>query len=184
MKILVLGSLGVAACWSGSSSPQPVSPPRSSGPEIAVAAPETEPVVGRTTKSEAELAREQAIEQARAAGILGSASDAASGSASGSAAPAGSLAKESIRREIRAHLRPITLCYEQRLLEDPSLQGTTKVLFAVGADGHVTSSVGSGFDAKVDSCVADVIKGIVFPAPASGGMVQVSYPFVFRPAGG
>jgi hypothetical protein len=31
----------------------------------------------------------------------------------------------------------ITLCYEQRLLEDASLQGTTKVLFAIGADVHL-----------------------------------------------
>jgi outer membrane biosynthesis protein TonB len=178
MRTLLLGSLAMAACWS-SGGGKPASSPASSQRELAVADPE--PVVGRSTKTEAELAREQAIEQARAAGILGNASG--SSAALGPAAAAGPLDKEAIRREVRAHLKPITLCYEQRLLEDATLQGTTRVTFVIGPDGKVTSSTGAGFDGKVDTCVADVIKGIAFPAPDGRGMMQVNYPFAFRPAG-
>jgi hypothetical protein len=32
--------------------------------------------------------------------------------------------------------------------------------------------------------VADVIQGIQFPKPKGGGLVQVRYPFTFRPTGG
>ena len=173
----MLGALGVAACWSGGGGGKPASPPASSERDIAVN--DTEPVVGRSTKSEAELAREQAIEQARAAGILG---DASGSAATPPAASTGPLDQEAIRREVRAHLRPITLCYEQRLREDATLQGMTKVTFVIGSDGKVVSSTGSGFDAKVDACVADVIKGIAFPPPNTGGVMQVNYPFVFRPS--
>jgi len=140
---------------------------------------DAEPVVGRSTKSESELAREQAIEQARAVGILGNASGSAAAPPS---TPSGPLDKDSIQREIRAHLKPITLCYEQRLLEDATLQGTTEVVFVISANGSVTASSGSGFDQAVDTCVADVVKGIKFPALADGGVMHVRYPFQFRPA--
>lgn len=36
--------------------------------------------------------------------------------------------------------------------------------------------------ASVDTCVADAIKAIRFPAPDGGGTMQVRYPFVFRPS--
>jgi hypothetical protein len=56
------------------------------------------------------------------------------------------------------------------------------VTLLIGSDGSVVSSTGSGFDAKVDACVADVIKSILFPPPAGGGTMQVNYPFTFRPS--
>lgn len=121
------------------------------------------------------VARQQAIEAAREAGILGNADAAAP-------PPAGPLDKDSIRREVRAHLKPITFCYEKQLLERPTLAGTTLVEFSIAPDGHVESSVGSGFDAKVDACVADVVKTIVFPKPDTGGALKVNYPFTFKPA--
>jgi hypothetical protein len=34
--------------------------------------------------------------------------------------------------------------------------------------------------APVDRCVADVVRALEFPKP-TGGAVNVSYPFVFRP---
>jgi TonB family protein len=170
MKLVVLGALGMAACWSGSSKPLSNSGP---GPgEIVVT--EAEAIAGSTKKSEQQLARQQAIEQARAAGIIGPATP--------TPPPTGPLDKEAIRREVRAHLDPITLCYELRLLEDATLQGTTTVAFVIGADGSVTSATGSGFDASVDTCVADAVRGIAFPPPTGGGVMHVNYPFRFRPS--
>ncbi len=172
--MLVLGSLGMVACWSGNSSKPETSP---SEREQTIVVAEAEIVVG--SPESPRLARKQAIEQARAAGILGKMSRSRDSSPR---ARTGPLDRDSIRREIRARLTPIALCYEERLLEEVTLQGTTKVTFVIGADGRVTSSRGSGFDAAVDGCVANVVKGVRFPAPDSGGTMRVSYPFKFRPA--
>jgi len=46
------------------------------------------------------------------------------------------------------------------------------------------SFTASGVDTNVANCVASVIGQIVFPKPKGGGSVNVSYPFVFTPAGG
>ncbi len=173
--VLVIGSLGVAACWS-SSSPKPVSNESSSEREIAVV--EAEDVDG--SPESPGLARKQAIEQARAAGILGKAS--VTPAPTPTPAPQGPLGQESIRREVRARMGEIRLCYEQRLVDEPTLQGTTRVTFTIGSDGSVLSSTGTGFDPAVDTCVADVIKAIRFPAPDGGGTMRVNYPFIFRPA--
>lgn len=168
----MMGSLGMAACWH-SSSPKPVSNESSSEREVAVA--EAEDVDG--SPDSPGLARRQAIEHARAAGILGKAPAPAP-----QPAPQGPLGQESIRREVRARLGEIRLCYEQRLVDEPTLQGTTRVTFAIGSDGRVLSSTGTGFDPAVDTCVAGVIKAIRFPAPDGGGTMRVNYPFIFRPA--
>jgi outer membrane biosynthesis protein TonB len=167
MRTLVLGSLGMVACWTGGGG-KPASSDR------ALEVTDAERIVGR--RDTPELAREQAIEQAREAGILGQARP-----ATPPGAPAGPLDRESIRREIRARLKPIRRCYERRLADDETLQGTTKVTFAIGADGRVTSSVAAGFDAAVGTCVAQIVEGIRFPIPAGGGTLRVSYPFAFRP---
>lgn len=167
--------IAFGSCGGGRPAPQPISNTQ----EVEVA--EAETVVGSSKKSENEIAREQAIEQARAAGILGKESGAvppATGTTT--AAPAGPLDKDAIRREFRAHMRAITLCYEQRLLEDGTLQGTTHVTFSIAADGTVTTAAASGFDTQVDECVVEVVKRMVFPAPDGGGVVKVNYPLIFK----
>jgi hypothetical protein len=58
-----------------------------------------------------------------------------------------------------------------------------KTQFFITPNGNVASSVGSGVDPNVASCVAAVIKAIQFPKPKGGGGVQVNYPFTFRSAG-
>jgi hypothetical protein len=162
----------LVAC--GGSAP-PASAPQNTPPPPPVA-PAIEPEVIETKQpdpNDPALARQQAIEQAREAGILGTAP---------SPAPEGPLDKTTIRREIRAHLKPIQYCYEKQLLDRPTLTGTTLVQFLIATDGHVETSVGSGFDPKVDACVADAVKQIMFPKPDAGGTMQVNYPFTFRPA--
>jgi hypothetical protein len=57
------------------------------------------------------------------------------------------------------------------------------VQFFITPNGNVTGSVGSGFDGKVSTCVAEVVGRIEFPKPRGGGGVQVNYPFNFRFAG-
>ncbi len=122
--------------------------------------------------SENAVARQQAIAQARAAGILGSAKPEGAG---------GPLDKSTIRAAVRSQLMSIQLCYEVQLFEKPGIAGTTNVEFTIGGDGVVTTASGTGFDPDVDGCVADVIKRVTFSKP-TGGQLIVRYPFTFKPA--
>ncbi|HEU0037370.1 MAG TPA: AgmX/PglI C-terminal domain-containing protein [Kofleriaceae bacterium] len=167
MSRLVLLCTLVAACWHNDQTSSTPPPPKSPAPQVVQA--DAEPVKGDPKAPD--LAREQAFEDARDAGILGP--------TPGQPPPAGPLDKDTIRREVRTHLRRVEFCYEKALLERPTLAGTTTVKFVIAADGHVASATGAGFDPDVDTCVAKVVLAMRFPA-SNAGDTAVSYPFVFR----
>jgi hypothetical protein len=96
--------------------------------------------------------------------------------------PVATLDKDMIRRVIRGNLAKIRYCYEQELMKQPGLQGTTTVTFTVTPSGQVESAIGAGLDATVDLCVANVIAALVFPPSVNG--TQVNYPFKFQTDGG
>lgn len=60
-----------------------------------------------------------------------------------------------------------------------------KISFVIAPTGSVASSspAGAGVSAEVDSCVAKKIGQLSFPAPEGGGIVEVTYPFIFQSAG-
>ncbi len=95
--------------------------------------------------------------------------------------PVERLDKDSIRLVIRRNLKKIQYCYENELMQQPGLQGTTTVSFKITPSGQVESAIGSGMDATVDLCVANVIATLTFP-PATIG-TQVNYPFKFSQGG-
>jgi hypothetical protein len=86
--------------------------------------------------------------------------------------------RDIVRRYITRNIDKIKYCYEKQLLAKPDLAGTVTVQFFLSQTGGVTGSVGSGFDATVASCVADVIANIQFPRMP--GSATVHYPFTFR----
>ena len=93
----------------------------------------------------------------------------------------GSLPKEAIRRVVRANLNAYKLCYERRLLDDPTLEGKVLVKFVIAPSGLVANaSIARGLEADVDRCVKKVTVRLRFPKPVGGGVVIVTYPFVFR----
>ncbi len=97
----------------------------------------------------------------------------------------GDLDKAIIRRYIKRNMMKLTYCYEKQLLAKPKLQGTVRVEFVIGGNGLVTSSSAKGtVDRDVETCMADVIKGIEFPRPKNGKDVKASYPFTAKPSGG
>ncbi len=96
----------------------------------------------------------------------------------------GDLDKAIIRRYIKRSISKISYCYEKVLLAKPGLAGTVMTKFVITAQGLVATATAVGVDGEVASCVAGVIRAIEFPKPKGGGIVQVNYPFVFRPAGG
>ncbi len=92
----------------------------------------------------------------------------------------GNLDKAIIKRYIKRNQAKIAYCYESELLARPAIEGQIMVNFLISGSGTVMSSSASGFDGKVSSCVASVIKNIEFPKPSDGGNVQVNYPFTFH----
>jgi metallo-beta-lactamase class B len=96
----------------------------------------------------------------------------------------GSLDKEIIRRVIRTHINEVKACYEQGLATQPLLAGRVMAQFTIGAAGDVVASTvqhSTLNDAAVESCTTSAVRRWKFPSPVGGGIVIVSYPFVFTP---
>lgn len=101
----------------------------------------------------------------------------------GSPTYSGSLDKNIIQRVIRSGMARIRYCFEKELLSNPSLSGRVTARFVIEPNGTVSQATAAGMGARMDTCVATVIRRLVFPAPPGGGRVVVSYPFVFNVAG-
>ncbi len=94
----------------------------------------------------------------------------------------GSLDKEIIRRVIRKHRREIKYCYEQELIKNKNLAGKVVVEVTVASTGAVVAAVKRSStlnNSKVERCMTSKIRRWIFPEPNGGGIVRVSYPFVF-----
>ncbi len=99
----------------------------------------------------------------------------------------GTLDREIIRRTIRRHLNEIRFCYEQELSTHRTLAGRMVVQFSIAGSGQVLTSVMQSStlgNVRVENCAVQAVRRWEFPKPEAGGLVNVSYPFVFAPAGG
>ena len=98
----------------------------------------------------------------------------------------GSLSKDLIRRVIHAHRDQIRYCYEQELQSKPHLAGKISVKFVISAAGGVTTAkieVSTMHNGSVEGCLVSRVRTWQFPKPKGGGIVIVTYPFVFKQAG-
>jgi len=105
--------------------------------------------------------------------------------APGAATVMGSLDRTVIQRVIRRHLNQIRYCYERDLQVSPPLAGKIAVRMVIGPEGRVTSANAAQDTLawpKTTECVLRVIKRLRFPRPKGGGVVVVTYPFVFKMA--
>ncbi len=94
----------------------------------------------------------------------------------------GSLSKEEIGRVIRRNLARFKYCYEKQLNSNPNLGGKISIYFTIAPTGSVArASVRetSMNDANVEACTVKVMRSLKFPKPRGGGIVVVTYPFVF-----
>ncbi|MGC6515612.1 MAG: AgmX/PglI C-terminal domain-containing protein [Myxococcota bacterium] len=95
----------------------------------------------------------------------------------------GALDKSLIDAVIKRKMAQIRYCYQRELQKDPTLNGKIVIKFTIAKDGTVSkasvksSTVGKG----VDSCVVSRFYKMQFPEPKGGGIVIVSYPFIFSP---
>ncbi len=97
---------------------------------------------------------------------------------------AGSLSAETIRRIVRRHRNEVRHCYEQELTSQPDLEGRVTVRFIISNTGAVMASEvvparTNMASSEVSGCVASAVRRWPFPQPENGGVVSVTYPFLF-----
>jgi TonB family protein len=99
----------------------------------------------------------------------------------------GGLDKDVIAKVIRRHQGEIKYCYESELNKDPSLAGKVAVAFTIDPTGAVSDANVSETtlnNSKAEQCMISRIRRWKFPEPKGGGVVSVTYPWLFSPAGG
>ena len=96
----------------------------------------------------------------------------------------GALDKSLIDAVIKRHMNQIRYCYQRELTKNPNLGGKITVKFVINKSGAVSkasiksSSMGNK---SVESCITGRFMRFQFPQPKGGGIVIVSYPFIFSP---
>lgn len=102
----------------------------------------------------------------------------------------GGLSREEIQRVISRVMSQIKYCYEKELNKDPNLEGKLVMFWLISGSGDVqtTSASQNTFSGAsgppIEQCVQRIIQRLKFPAPKGGGVVNVTYPFVFSNSGG
>jgi TonB family protein len=96
----------------------------------------------------------------------------------------GSLDAALVDEVIKRNLAQIRYCYQRQLPKDRTLAGKIAIKFVISNDGTVSSArvKSSSLDnAQVEQCVVGRFLRMDFPQPKGGGIVTVSYPFMFSP---
>lgn len=102
----------------------------------------------------------------------------------------GGLSREEIQRVISRVMSQIKYCYEKELNKDPNLEGKLVMFWLISGSGDVTTASASqntfagGAATPIEQCVTRIIQRLKFPSPKGGGVVNVTYPFVFAASGG
>jgi outer membrane biosynthesis protein TonB len=100
-------------------------------------------------------------------------------------AASGNIDREAVARTVNQHLQEVRACYERQLLKDPGLAGKVVLEWTISTTGRVVQArtkTSSLHNASVESCILASLKGWHFPS-ARGGLVIVSYPFLFNAVG-
>mgnify|MGYP006188901993 CR=1 FL=1 len=103
-------------------------------------------------------------------------------------APEDTLSHEAIRDGIEVVRPLVKVCYEDALKEFPDAAGKVTLSFRIAAEdeeGRVELSEldrerTTLFDEKLHDCMMESVAEATFPAPGAGGVVNVTYPFVFQ----
>jgi hypothetical protein len=123
----------------------------------------------------------------RGSGFYGKKGGGAPGVGRGTPIILGALDKSLIDRVVKSHLAQIRFCYERELNKNPKLFGKIVVKFVIAKNGSVSSASTKASTMKnpiVEQCLNKRFLRMRFPSPKGGGIVIVSYPFVFNSQGG
>jgi hypothetical protein len=97
----------------------------------------------------------------------------------------GGLSKDVIRAEIQTHNEVVRQCYWD-LLAKTAIEGDLKLRWVIGSDGRVQSTCVAHATPELPrslvACVAERVAEFRFPPPTCGGIVTVTYPWLFRMA--
>jgi len=96
----------------------------------------------------------------------------------------GALDKSLIDAVVDRHQNQVLACYSAGLQGNPGLAGEVVIKFVIAKDGAVTSAATKSstlHSPPVEQCLNDQASRWQFPMPKGGGIVIVSYPFVFEP---
>ena len=97
----------------------------------------------------------------------------------------GNIDREAVAKVVNAHLQEVRACYERALLREPALAGKVVLEWTISQGGTVTTAKTKSSTLKssaVEACILQSLKSWQFP-PAKGGIVIVSYPFLFNSVG-
>ncbi len=95
----------------------------------------------------------------------------------------GGLDSALIDEVVRQNLNRFRYCYQRELQRDPALQGKVTLKWVIATDGSVSTAAvkrDTLGNPAVSGCMLDVTRRMSFPQP-KGGIVIVSYPFLFAP---
>jgi hypothetical protein len=115
-------------------------------------------------------------------GNFGAKGDGAISAVGGDPIILGALDKALIDEVVKRHMNQIKYCYQRELTKNPSLAGKIVIKFTIAKDGTVSASsvkASTMSNPAVEQCVAGRFLKMQFPTPKGGGIVLVSYPFVF-----
>jgi len=96
----------------------------------------------------------------------------------------GALDKELIDETINTASAAITTCYQTDLANNSELAGKVVYKIVISKEGTVSKvsvKESSLQSPTTEECIAVAIQSLKFPEPAGGGIVIVSYPFIFSP---
>ncbi len=122
----------------------------------------------------------------RGGGHYGKKGGGAPGVGTGNAIILGALDKSIIDRIVKQHLAKIRYCYQKELNKNPKLFGKIIVKFVIAKDGSVSTASTKSSTMRnpiVEKCINSRFMRMRFPAPKGGGIVIVSYPFMFNAQG-
>jgi TonB family protein len=98
----------------------------------------------------------------------------------------GGLDRDVIMKVVKRHQNEIKYCYEQEAQKNSALAGKVAVAWTIDPAGGVAEanvSESSISNANVESCIVQRIRRWKFPEPTGGGVVNVTFPWVFSVAG-
>ncbi|MBL8912030.1 MAG: AgmX/PglI C-terminal domain-containing protein [Archangium sp.] len=98
----------------------------------------------------------------------------------------GGLFKSVIMKEITRNNRRVRVCYEFVLQRVPHAGGKLAVAWTIGPEGNVVQSEiteDTTEQPEIGRCVIGVVNAMQFPKPEGGGVVNVTFPWIFKAAG-
>jgi TonB family protein len=97
----------------------------------------------------------------------------------------GSIDREAVARVVNSHLQAVRACYETALLKSATLSGKVVLEWTINTSGTVVQARTKSSSLRsldVEACILRTLKSWAFPQ-AKGGVVIVSYPFLFNSVG-